>query len=124
MGGNGDYIPHSGRVIAPLAGFNGTSIQLPAGNGGGNVTTGAFANLTVNLGPVDGVEGTAPGPDGGLGFNPRTMTRDLGGVMNMQYANYTIVLSTCLAAFATYLSTNRLYRSSYLSGPLVVSLPL
>ncbi|EFW99211.1 tyrosinase [Grosmannia clavigera kw1407] len=92
LGGNGDYFPHSGRVITAPAGSNGSDIQLPAGDGGGNVTTGAFANLTVNLGPVGGVKGMVPGPDGGLGYNPRTLTRDIASVMNMEYANYTTVL--------------------------------
>ena len=49
--------------------------------------------MTVNLGPVGGVEGSKPGVDGGLGYNPRGLKRDLGPAMNMRYANYSTVLS-------------------------------
>ncbi len=81
-------------MIVPADGIGGSPIPLPAGTGGGFVATGAFANMTVNLGPVGGLEGTNPGPDGGLGYNPRGLKRDLGGAMNTRYANYTTVLST------------------------------
>lgn len=93
IGGNGDYIVHDGPVITPPDGVGGGDIQLPAGTGGSYVTTGAFANMTVNLGPVGGLLGVAAGPDGGLGYNPRRLKRDLGGAMNTRYANYTTVLS-------------------------------
>ncbi|EFX04978.1 tyrosinase central domain containing protein [Grosmannia clavigera kw1407] len=93
IGGNGDYIVHDGPVITPPSGVSGGDIQLPAGTGGSYVTTGAFANMTVNLGPVGGLLGVASGPDGGLGYNPRRLKRDLGGAMNTRYANYTTVLN-------------------------------
>ncbi|KAK1541032.1 hypothetical protein CPAR01_07021 [Colletotrichum paranaense] len=96
LGGNGEYIPHDGPVIEPPVGIGGSSIQLPAGVGGGLVTTGPFANMSVNLGPVGGLEGTAPGPDGGLGYNPRGLKRDVGPAMNQRYANYTTVLNLLL----------------------------
>lgn len=82
---------HNGTVIVPPAGVSGGNIQLPAGVGGGYVTTGPFANMTVNLGPVGGLAGVAAGPDGGLGYNPRTLKRDLGPAMNERYCNYTTV---------------------------------
>lgn len=69
------------------------NISIPAGVGGGLVKTGPFANMTINLGPVGGLNGTAPGPDGGLGYNPRGLKRDLGPAVNMRYANYSTVLS-------------------------------
>ncbi|KAK4182224.1 putative tyrosinase [Podospora australis] len=93
LSGNGEYITHAGPVIVPPPGVGGGNIQLPAGTGGGFVTTGPFANMSVNLGPVGGLEDTAPGPLGGLGYNPRRLKRDLGAAMNMRYANYTTVLS-------------------------------
>jgi len=93
LGGNGEYIPHDGPVITPPAGIGGGPIQLPPGVGGGYVVTGPFANMTVNLGPVGGVLGTDPGPDGGLGYNPRRLKRDLGPAMNERYANYTTIYS-------------------------------
>lgn len=92
LGGNGEYVPHDGPVIVPPEGVSGGNISLPAGEGGGYVRTGPFANMTVNLGPVGGLADTAPGPQGGLGYNPRGLKRDLGGAMNMRYANYTTVL--------------------------------
>lgn len=91
LGGNGEFIEHDGPVIQSPDGK--TSLQLPAGVGSGNVTTGPFANMTINLGPVGGLNNTAPGPDGGLGYNPRRLKRDVGPALNQRYANYTTVLS-------------------------------
>lgn len=96
LGGNGDFIPHEGPVIVPPPGVGGGSIPLPPGVGGGFVTTGPFANMTINLGPFGGLEGTEPGPDGGLGYNPRGLKRDVGPAMNTRYANYTTVLNLLL----------------------------
>jgi tyrosinase len=92
LGGNGEYVPHPGPIISPPPGIGGDDIQLPAGLGGGFVTTGPFADMVVNLGPVGGLLDTAPGPLGGLGYNPRGLKRDLGPDMNMRYANYTTIL--------------------------------
>ncbi|PQE28201.1 hypothetical protein CJF30_00010921 [Rutstroemia sp. NJR-2017a BBW] len=96
LGGNGDYVPHNGSVIVPPAGVSGGNIQLAAGVGGGYVTTGPFANMTVNLGPVAGLVGTEAGPDGGLGYNPRGLKRDVGPALNTRYANYSTVLNLLL----------------------------
>jgi tyrosinase len=92
LGGNGAFLNLPGPVIVPPAGVGGGNIQLPAGLGGGLVTTGAFANMTVNLGPVGGLEGVPAGPLGGLGYNPRGLKRNLSPAMNTRYANYTTVL--------------------------------
>lgn len=91
LGGNGAYTPHPGPVIVPPPGIGGGNISLPAGLGSGVVTTGPFGNMTVNLGPVGGLNGTEAGPDGGLGYNPRKLKRDLGPAMNERYANYSTV---------------------------------
>jgi len=49
LGGNGQYFPHSGLILAePLS--TTALIPLPAGSGGGCVTTGPFANMVVNIG--------------------------------------------------------------------------
>ena len=93
LGGNGAYTPHPGPVIVPPPGIGGGNISLPAGLGSGVVTTGPFGNMTVNLGPVGGLNGTEAGPDGGLGYNPRKLKRDLGPAMNERYANYSTVYS-------------------------------
>ena len=76
-----------------MAPGNDQPLALPAGVGGGYVQTGPFANMTVNLGPVSGINGTIPGPEGGLGYNPRRLKRDVGPAINMRYANYSTVLS-------------------------------
>lgn len=67
-----------------------------------------FANMTVNLGPVGGTFGTAPGPDGGLGYNPRVLKRDVGPAMNQRYCNYTTVLSEYF-----FVSTKRFYTKRF-----------
>jgi len=56
--------------------------------------SGPFANMTINLGPVAPLPGTAPGPDGGLGYNPRRLKRDVGPAIIQRYANYTTILGT------------------------------
>ena len=68
--------------------------------------------MTVNLGPVGGVEGTAPGVDGGLGYNPRGMKRDVGPAMNMRYANYSTVFSqstTIIHGTRTFVNTKQTF---------------
>lgn len=55
---------------------------VPPGLGGGIVTTGPFANMTVNLGPGDGVA-----------YNPRRFKRDIGPTHYIRFANYTTILS-------------------------------
>ncbi|KAK7949298.1 tyrosinase central domain-containing protein, partial [Apiospora aurea] len=91
LGGNGEYIPgHNGTIIQPPGSG---PVQLPPGLGGGYVKTGPFANMTVNLGPVGGIAGVEPGPDGGLGYNPRGLKRDVGPALNQRYANYTTILA-------------------------------
>ncbi|KAK4183281.1 hypothetical protein QBC35DRAFT_544200 [Podospora australis] len=93
IGGNGNYIPHDGAVIVPPPGTGGINISLPSGLGGGFVTTGAFAHMQVNLGPVVPLQdGTPTGPEFGLGYNPRGLKRDLGPLANTRFANYTTVL--------------------------------
>lgn len=94
LGGNGDFVPHEGPVIVPPPGVGGGPIPLAPGVGGGFVTTGPFANMTINLGSFGGLEGTKPGPEGGLGYNPGGLKRDIGPALNTRYANYTTVLST------------------------------
>lgn len=55
---------------------------VPPGLGGGFVTKGPFANMTINLGPRDSVA-----------YNPRRLKRDVGSTYNTRFANYTTVLS-------------------------------
>ncbi|KAI9760561.1 MAG: hypothetical protein M1835_000146 [Candelina submexicana] len=71
MGSNGAYIPNrNGTAISAF----GIHAVIPPGTGGGCLTSGPFKNHIVNLGPI----AYAPqGPNGGLGYNPRCLARDL-----------------------------------------------
>ncbi|KAL8838198.1 MAG: hypothetical protein Q9170_002241 [Blastenia crenularia] len=78
MGSNGAYIPnHNGTDVFAF----GIHALIPPGTGGGCVNTGPFKNHIVNLGPV----AFAPrGPNGGLGYNPRCLVRDLAPALSYQ----------------------------------------
>ena len=72
MSGDGAFKAHNGS----LSGSN--NIFIPSGKGGGCVTSGPFKDMVVNLGPISpGMDGMVPGPDGGRGYNPRCLSRDL-----------------------------------------------
>ncbi|THX42284.1 Di-copper centre-containing protein [Aureobasidium pullulans] len=77
ISGNGEYRNHTGASIPSVAT---PFIQLPAGSGGGCVTSGPFKNMTVNLGPLAPVfDDITPNPrPDGLGYNPRCLRRDIG----------------------------------------------
>lgn len=81
MGGNGDPVKHDGMNM----GFN-----LPAGPGGGCVTTGPLANLTIHLGPLaptmDRKLGIKANPRAdGYGDNPRCHRRDVNNFFTSTY---------------------------------------
>lgn len=111
LGGNGDFIVHDGPLLVSPTNAS-LTLQLPPGVGSGNVTTGPFANMTVNLGPVGGLNNTAPGPDGGLGYNPRNLKRDLGPAVNERYANYSTTLSKSAQNFVKWAFAYQMNRPS------------
>ncbi|KAG8159792.1 hypothetical protein KVR01_010429 [Diaporthe batatas] len=95
MSGNGEYIPNQPDLWS-------MGVTIPAGTGGGCVFSGPFANMTVNLGPVNlalpGNTSTAnPHNDTGiLSWNPRCLKRDLTDFIIQKYNSATQVLDTIL----------------------------
>lgn len=91
MSGNGLPVANQGDII--LGGNGLPEIPIPAGSGGGCVTSGPFKNMKVNLGPVAlGLPGGATVSNGdGLSYNPRCLKRDLTNYTNKKWANGTAV---------------------------------
>lgn len=75
----------------PSLSDNSTSIYLPTGLGGGCITSGPFVNMSVNVGPL-ALDSVPLGPDGGLGYNPRCLKRDISPAIAEMYTNYTMVV--------------------------------
>ncbi|KAI4658211.1 uncharacterized protein J4E79_007193 [Alternaria viburni] len=91
MSGNGKFIPGQGQVV--IAGRGEPYIYIPAGTGGGCVTSGPFKDMKVNLGPValSTTNGTEIANGDGLSYNPRCLTRDLTDYSNKKWANATAI---------------------------------
>jgi len=97
MSGNGKFIPGQGNVV--IGGNDGLPpLYLPAGTGGGCVTSGPFKNMKVNLGPTSlGLtNGSTINNGDGLGYNPRCLKRDLTDYINQRFANATSVVKLIL----------------------------
>ncbi|KAL2120347.1 hypothetical protein VTJ04DRAFT_4373 [Mycothermus thermophilus] len=101
--GDGEFIPDKPNL--ELGGGLGLPpLILPAGTGGGCVTSGPFKDMVVNLGPVSldlpgGLVGA--NPDGPLAWNPRCLKRDLTDWINQRFANATSVLRNILLPTTT-----------------------
>ncbi|KAF2744627.1 Di-copper centre-containing protein [Sporormia fimetaria CBS 119925] len=94
MSGNGLKADYPG---IPTMGFKKPYDKIPADLGGGCVTSGPFANMTVSLGPIGTVLTDVPkNPRAdGFGSNPRCLRRDINRhASSMLYANYTYNLIT------------------------------
>lgn len=96
MSGNGVHIAHEADIQLTLGTF--PTNYLPAGTGGGCVTSGPFKNYTVNLGPAalalpGGNVSTVANP---LDYNPRCLKRDLTSAILQRFNNYTAVASLIL----------------------------
>ncbi|KAL7619804.1 hypothetical protein AAE478_010349 [Parahypoxylon ruwenzoriense] len=92
MSGNGKYIAGKGPIILTLGDL--PPVYLPAGTGGGCVTSGPFKNMQVNLGPVSMPLNNGTVLTGtGLDYNPRCLKRDISATVNSAYANATSILN-------------------------------
>ncbi|KAK5655362.1 hypothetical protein OQA88_5929 [Cercophora sp. LCS_1] len=98
MSGNGAFIAKKPDVIlGPELGFD--PLYMPAGTGGGCVTSGPFKGMRVNLGPVSlneygGDLGVNPG--GPFAYNPRCLRRDISTKVNLRFANASSILDLLL----------------------------
>lgn len=81
LGGNGQYVPHQGLILAEPLSDPPALIPLPAGSGSGCVTTGPFANMVVNIGAAAlaqyGTTVSYASPDPLGDGNQRCLKRDL-----------------------------------------------
>lgn len=114
LSGNGAYVANQSDVVLG-AGEGLNAVYLPAGNGGGCVTSGPFANMTVNLGPValdepGGIE--VSNKDGVYAYNPRCLKRDLVGLLlGAPYMSSGATRSG--AGFSLSIQSTALFRTSY-----------
>ncbi|KAM7213220.1 Grixazone synthase [Rhypophila decipiens] len=90
FGSDGEYIPNRNDSIVKFP--HAPEVIIPPGTGGGCLKDGPFKDYKMNLGPVL-LE--PQGPDGGRGFNPRCINRDISKLMagNSRPSNLTKVLA-------------------------------
>ncbi len=98
MSGDGEFIPDQADIV--LGKSSGLPpIYLPAGSGGGCITSGPFKDMSVNLGPaaldIPGGE-IVSNPDGPLSYNPRCLKRSLTDYSNQAFANASSIVSNIL----------------------------
>ncbi|KAL2193816.1 tyrosinase-like protein [Corynascus similis CBS 632.67] len=104
MSGDGEFVP-GGPLELQIPG-NAEPVVLAKGTGGGCVTTGPFANMTVRLGPI-----TQPDP---TADNPRCLKRDLNADAGKRFSSFRnttdlIVNSPTIEYFRTTMEADPAY---------------
>lgn len=96
MSGNGVQIANEADIQLALGSY--PTINLPAGTGGGCVTSGPFKDYTVNLGPAALVlpGGNVSAVANPLNYNPRCLKRDLTSAILQRFNNYTAIANLIL----------------------------
>lgn len=93
MGSNGFYVPGREPTIVQAPG---AVVTVQPGTGGGCVHSGPFTpdKFQIHLGPVSL---NPQGPDGGQGYNPRCLIRDLSleAAASTRPSNVTVLLDGC-----------------------------
>lgn len=110
LGGNGKFAPHNCTDALQ----NGKNC-IPAGQGGGCITSGPFSNMTINMGPIAPTlaDGTKPLPDEDFfAYNPRCIKRDVSvfassGWTTDQNSTDLITQAPDLGTFQTRMQGNR-----------------